>query len=294
MADGDFIPDDFDIQIGTWGTDAVLDKTVFVSADASIKLVSAHTEAARITSTPKPLLVSPGDVVVGDWIIAQGDITAGNHLRCYFAFYDSAMTYIGSVMIFDSELPAVIGAAPYNFYRISGSATCPAGSTNAVLVFDRAAVGFDAWLDTMGIRKVQPGFMAFLSASTTKTTGSVIPLDAEKYDDGSWFDAANNRAVIPMDGTYTFCALVRSGDDISANEYIKPYFSIYDGSAYVAKTGNKSWSIDGLGTDAQVTYTGKFLRGEQVSLAWEHNHGSAITVLGHASLTYTWMSGVKI
>jgi hypothetical protein len=292
MADGDFIPDDFDIEAGTWGTNAVLDKTVFVSADASIKFPSAQAAAVKITTLPKPLLVSPGDVVVGDWIIAQGNITAGNQLVCEIFWLDSALAWVATNFIFLDELPAVIGAAPYNFYRISGSATCPVGATNAVLGFERAAVGFDAWIDAMGIRKVQPGFRAVLSADATYTSGSTIVFDTEDFDFGSNYNPATGLFTAPETGVYAFGAGA-SVYHMNAGGWaiLKLYVN---GAAYIQ--GAICFVVT-INDNAQPSLSVPYLnlnRGDTVEVVVSHGYGAARTVTGGTAFRYTWFSGGRI
>jgi hypothetical protein len=273
-----------DISTGAWNTDIELDTTVYLSGDASLKIVSGHSLAVEVHRQVEP--TSPGDVWAIEAVIRQGNITAGNHQAVAIYWLDKDLAYVDANVVFDSELPAI-----NTWYTISGSGTCPAGATYAMPVWIRAAVGFDAWNDVLAIRRVQPSFWAYRNGSqTTSGAPDQVELDTETYDYGSMFDTGTYLFTAPSSGLYSITALV-TGVNIADTKGVQAYLKLNDSSTMTY--GSSAWNGHGSAAScSSVVSIGaiSLSRGDTVGLWVVVDSGS--TIAGGSYNTY--MTATKL
>jgi hypothetical protein len=295
-------PDNISVADGVWGTDFDQDTAVVNSGAYSIRFKNTTPAADPYAYVTRLLETSPGDVWVGDWVVGVDSIAAGNTVTAFVSWHTADGAFLSNSTVFaTSVLPGTIGgAAPYTFYVLSGSATAPATAAFVRPVFLKNNTAFNAYLDTMGIRKVQPGCFVSLTSDQSSSSGDVVLFGEEVYDYGDLYDAANHKIVIPSDGPYS----VTSGLAIKlldANEVFQVQLNrkIIGGTDGAYVWGARQHSPINDDTEfASLAFAGAFLRGDELQIRAVHGHGSALNIAGKLTGTHTtyrsWLAVTKL
>lgn len=258
-----------------WNTDLELDTSVFLSGDASIHVLGTSSKAVQVTEEQWP--VSPGDVVSVDFVVRQHDRTVGNNLQLYLFWWYSAHGYLSGSTIYNNRLPAID-----TWYRISGSDTAPASACYVTAGFYRPAVAFDVWLDEMGARLVQPGFMAYMSSDTAVATGGeYVVFDQTIYNYGNCYNAATGVFTAPKSGRYLVNTTVQIELlDTGQYQYIAP--------SKISGGVTTRWLYspivfapsDNVSLPTQSNGFMRMERGDTCKIWVHHNHGSDLNASG--------------
>lgn len=283
MASSAFIPDKFTLYGAAgpvWNTDMELDTATYLSTDASFHFLGTSNKAQILLGDMVPC--SDGDVEVVQSVVEADDVTAGNAIQIGAFWYDSAKAYIGGSYIFNAVLPSACSGDGHTtpaWFTISGSLTIPSGVGASYVrpVMARAAVGFDAWMDMLGIRKVQPGCVARITGTDAMASGArIIEFDSEVFDYGGNFSTAAHRFTAPMDGYYH---IAFRGEMYTA---AAPDAGMTWMIQVMVNGGNLDMLVGGDGTEIYngavyqwlptFTYPLALLRGDEVEIWLTHNN----------------------
>jgi hypothetical protein len=272
-------PDKCTLLSGAWNTDIELDTTTFLSGDASL-LFKNTTPAANPTVVGEEQATIPGSVWLGEFVAQQSSIAAGNEIGCGIQWLDSAKSLISTDW---TPLPTFYLPSINTWYSASGSATAPANTAYVRPTFAKKNNAFTANLDTMGIREVQPSFLAYLGGSQTVNSGATDKLlfDVEEYDYGGMYDNATNyRFVCSVPGTYMVSSRIRFSA-MNDQNLIK----------LILKKGGSTYDLDERtvsGTaivGAAISQPVRMAVGEYLEIFANHNFGASRTVQGIFSVT---------
>jgi hypothetical protein len=267
-----------------WGTDIIVDTTVYRSGSSSIKFLSgAPNDVVRLFETPVTdgrVSIHPcaaGDVFsVAAWVRA-GRKNVGDNISIGIGWYDSALAFLSGTDVFNAPVTTI-----NTWERKRGFLQAPAGTYYMGAGYGRASSGFDYWLDDIDVQQIGDCCSIL---DTTYTTVQSVPsggsgtllttLTTETYDFGSNYDNTACIYTFPHDGVYAISGSAYFSGALADGDIARLLLQWGIGVPTIIdeKQAAAAWNPTMVGSIALFVTAGT-----TVGLAAYHNHGTNLNV----------------